>query len=111
MHVDARSQRPSESGRRDPRVFCVAARLPADPRWQSEKASRRITVMRRLCRSANPRVIRRRCSLARSLTLGIDDQPSTNTRSDVATSLDRSLHPRKRHAIENNEGQSRPSRS
>jgi hypothetical protein len=72
MYVDARSQRPSESGRRDSRRFCVAAGSPADPRPQSEKASRRITVMRRLCRPANPRVIRRRCSLPRALTEGID---------------------------------------
>jgi hypothetical protein len=73
MHVDARSQRPSESGRRDSRHRCAAAGSPTDPRSQSEKASRRITVMRRPCRSANPRVIRRRCSLARPLTPSIDD--------------------------------------
>lgn len=73
MNVDARSQRSSESGRRDSRTFCAAAGSPADPRHQSEKASRRITVMRRLCRPANPRMIRRRCSLTRSLTSDIDD--------------------------------------
>jgi hypothetical protein len=94
MHVDARSQRPSESGRRDSRRFCAAAGSPADPRAQSEKASRRIMVMRRLCRPANPRVIRRRRYLARSLTLGIDAEERTHAWPPPRREIDRSLHPR-----------------
>jgi hypothetical protein len=94
MHVDARSQRSSESGRRDSRPPCVARGLPLNPRAQSEKASRRITVMRRPGRPANPRVIRRRCSLARPLTPGIDEPETTPWPPLRRRELDGSLHPR-----------------
>lgn len=74
LSFDARSQRSTEPGRRDSRRLCVAAALsPHDPRAQTEKASRRTTdVRRRSRRPANPRVIRRRCSLGRPLTEGIE---------------------------------------
>ena len=66
------SQRASQERRRDSRHFCMAVAQAADPRVQSEKASRRITVMRRLVRSANPRVINRRSILARLRTPGLE---------------------------------------
>lgn len=87
MNVDARSQRSSESGWRDSRPPCVATGSPANLRPQSEKASRRIKVMRRHCRPANPRLIRRRCLLARSLASRIDNETERRKRRRCLASL------------------------
>jgi hypothetical protein len=57
MSVEVASQEASRATRKDSRLRWVAMAYPVDPRPQSEKASRRITVMRRLVRPANPRLI------------------------------------------------------
>jgi len=57
MSVEVISQEASQARRGNARFRCVATACAVDPRLQREQALRRITVMRRLCRPANPRVI------------------------------------------------------